>query len=48
MEISSRNEKNRYDGGCDPINNHAERRPPSRIRDELSAILPKILDAVAH
>jgi hypothetical protein len=33
------------DGG--PIDHQAERRPPARIRDELPAVLPQILQAMA-
>jgi hypothetical protein len=48
MEINSSNEKESYDDGSDRIHDHAERGPPARIRDESGALLPKILDAVAH
>ena len=35
------------DGGHDPVDDHAERRPPSRVGDEVGSVLPEVLDSVA-
>ncbi len=35
------------DGGDDPVNDHAEGRPPSRVGDEVAAVLPEVLEPVA-
>ena len=35
------------DGGGDPVDDGAERWPPSGVGDELGVMLPKVLQAVA-
>jgi hypothetical protein len=35
------------DGGDDPIDGHAEWWPPSRVGDEVAAVLPEVLESVA-
>src|SRR5437867_2772006 len=35
------------DSGGDPVDRGAERWPPARVPDELSAVLPQVLQAVA-
>jgi len=35
------------DRGDDPVDDHAERRPPARAGDEVAAVLPEVLESVA-
>jgi hypothetical protein len=35
-------------GRNDPINDHAEGRPPARVRDEVSPVLPQVLQPMAR
>ena len=35
------------DRGDDPVDDHAERRPPSRVGHEVGSMLPKVLESVA-
>ena len=35
------------DRGDDPVDDHAERRPPTRVGDEMASVLPEILESVA-
>src|SRR4051794_40091804 len=35
------------DRGDDPVDDHAERRPPSRVDDVVGSVLPEVLEPVA-
>jgi hypothetical protein len=35
------------DRGHNPVDDHAERRPPSRVGDEVGSVLPEVLESVA-
>ena len=35
-------------GRHDPIDDHAEGRPPPGVRDEVSPVLPQVLDTMAR
>src|ERR1044072_8411098 len=47
MEGNSQQYGGGEDSGGDPVDRGAKRRPPARVPDELSAVLPQILQAVA-
>src|ERR1700748_2200800 len=47
MEGNSHQQCAGEDSGDDPVDGGAERRPPARVPDEVRAVLPQILKAVA-
>ena len=47
MEGNSHQDCAGEDSGGDPVDRGAERWPPARVPDELGAVLPQILQAVA-
>ena len=47
VELGSCHERYREDEGGDPVDSGAEGRPPPCVGDELCALLPRILEAVA-
>src|SRR5207342_245891 len=47
MEGNSHQYRGGEDSGGDPVDGGAERRPPARVPDEVCAVLPQILQAVA-
>src|SRR6266480_5774105 len=47
MEGNSHQDRGGEDSGGDPVDGGAERWPPARIPDEVRAVLPQILQAVA-
>src|SRR6185312_12725166 len=47
MERNSHQYRSGEDSGGDPVDGDAERRPPARVPDEVRAVLPQILQAVA-
>jgi hypothetical protein len=44
MEVNAGDDLDGDDRGGRPIDYQAEGRPPARVRDELPAVLPKILE----
>jgi hypothetical protein len=47
VEVNAGDDLDGDDRGGRPIDDQAERRPPACVRDELPAVLPKILEPVA-
>jgi hypothetical protein len=48
MEINSHDQEDGYDGCGHPIHHEAERRPPPRVLDVMTAVLPKVFNAVTN
>src|SRR4051795_10183036 len=46
VELHSCHDRDQEDEGGDEVDGGAERRPPSRVRDELGAVLPRVLETV--
>jgi hypothetical protein len=48
VEVNARHDLDRNDRGGDPVDNEAERTPPSGVRNKLTSVLPEILEPVAR
>jgi hypothetical protein len=48
VEVSAGDDLDGDDGSGDPVDDEAERRPPPGVRDELTAVLPEVLEPVPY
>ncbi len=48
MELNPRHDLDSNDRRGDEVNDKAERRPPSGVRDEVTPMLPEILEPVSY
>ena len=44
MEVDPDGEQHHQDGGGDPVDDQAERRPPASVGHKLAAVLPEVLE----
>ncbi len=48
VEVNARDDLDGDDRCGDPVDDEAERGPPPSVRNELTSVLPEILEPVAH
>jgi hypothetical protein len=47
VEVDADGDQHDEDGGGDPVDDQAERRPPSSVGNKLAAVLPEVLEPMA-